>query len=147
MPPSRLDLVLAHLLLVELRSQLLFVYGQGKCVRRKPYPFFQKSLRRLTMGARTHWFCKSDNVLMVDDCEWKNVLNGNNSCYFPKPWKGEMQLPNPRNIILDLCIALLPFIMDLVHFDSVAEFLQSTPMDGKFCRRSLSEWHSSRVEQ
>ena len=84
---------------------------------------------------------------MVDDCEWKNVLNGNNSCYFPKPWKGEMQLPNPRNVIPDVCIALLPFIMDLVHFDSVAEFLQSTPMDGKFHRRSLSEWHSSRVEQ
>ena len=119
MPPSRLDLVLAHLLPVELRSQLLFVYGQDKCVRRKPYPLFQKSLRRLTMGARTRRFCKSDNVLMVDDCEWKNVLNG----------------------------ALLPFIMDLVHFDSVAEFLQSTPMDGKFRRRSLSEWHFSRVEQ
>ena len=58
-----------------------------------------------------------------------------------------MQLPNPRNVIPDVCIALLPFIMDLVHFDSVAEFLQSTPMDGKFHRRSLSEWHSSRVEQ
>ena len=83
---------------------------------------------------------------MVDDCEWKNVLNGNNSCYFPKPWKGEMQLPNPRNVIPDVCIAQLPFIMDLVHFDCVAEFLQNTPMDGKFCRRSLSEWHSSRVE-
>ena len=92
-------------------------------------------------------FANSDNVLMVDDCEWKNVLNGNNSCYFPKPWKGEMQLPNPWNVIPDVCIALLPFIMDLVHFDSVAEFLQSTPMDGKFRRRSLSEWHSSRVEQ
>ena len=90
MPPSRLDLVLAHLLPVELRSQLLFVYGQDKCVRRKPYPFFQKSLHRLTMDARTRRFCKSNNVLMVDDCEWKNVLNGNNSCYFPKPWKGEM---------------------------------------------------------
>ena len=36
---------------------------------------------------------------MVDDCEWKNVMNGNNSCYFPAPWKGEMQLPNPRNVI------------------------------------------------
>ena len=123
------------------------MYGQDKCIRRKPYPFFQKSLRRLTMGARTRQFCKSDNVLMVDDCEWKNVLNGNNSCYFPKHWKGEMQLPNPRNVIPDVCIALLPFIMDLVHFDSVAEFLESTPMDGKFRRRSLSEWHSSRVEQ
>ena len=146
MPPSRLDLVLAHLLPVELRSQLLFVYGQDKCVRRKPYPFLQKSLRRLTVGARTRRFCKSDNVLMVNDCEWKNVWNGNKSCYFPQPWKGEMQLPNPRNVIPDVCIALLPFIMDLVHFDFVAEFLQSTPMDGKFRRRSLSEWHSSRVE-
>ena len=58
-----------------------------------------------------------------------------------------MQLPNPRNVIPDICIALLPFIMDLVHFDSVAEILQNTPiMDGKFRRRSLSEWHSSRVE-
>ena len=85
MPPSRLDLVLAHLLLVELRSQLLFVYGQDKCVRRKPYPFFLESLRRLTVGARTRQFFKSDDVLMVDDCEWKNVLNGNSSCYFPKP--------------------------------------------------------------
>ena len=37
MPPSCLDPVLAHLLLVELRSQLLFVYGQDKYVRRKPY--------------------------------------------------------------------------------------------------------------
>ena len=43
--------------------------------------------------------------------------------------------------------ALLPFIMDLIYYDSVVEFLQNTPMDGKFCRRSLSEWHSSRVEQ
>ena len=58
-----------------------------------------------------------------------------------------MHLPNPGNVIPDVCIALLPFIMDLVHFDSVAEFLQSTLMDRKFCRRSLSEWHSSRVEQ
>ena len=146
MPPSRLDLVLTHLLPVELKSQLLFVYGQDKCVGRKPYPFLQKSLRGLTVGARTRRFCKSDNVLMVDDCEWKNVLNGNNSCYFPKPWKGEMQLPNPHNVIPGICIALLPFIMDLVHFDSVVEFLQSTPMDGKFRRRSLNEWHYSRVE-
>ena len=144
MPPSRLDLVFYQW---SLGRNCFFVYGQDKCVRRKPYPFFQKSLRRLTMGARTRRFCKSDNVLMVDDCEWKNVLNGNNSYYFPKPWKEKMQLPNPRNVIPDVCIALLPFIMDLVHFDSVAEFLQSTPMDGKFCRRSLSEWHSSRVEQ
>ena len=83
---------------------------------------------------------------MVDDYEWKNVMNGNNSYYFPKPWKGEMQLPKPCNVIPDVCIALLPFIMDLVHFYSVAEFLQSTPMDRKFRRRSLSAWHSSRVE-
>ena len=146
MPPSRLNLVLAHLLLLKLRSQLLFVYGQDKCVKQKPYPFFQKSMCRLRVGARTHWFCKSDNILMVDHCDWKNVMNGNISCYFPKPWKGEIQLPNPQNVIPDVCIALLPFIMDLVHFDSVAEFLQNTPMDGKFRRRSLSEWHSSRVE-
>ena len=33
MLPSRLDLVLAHLLLVELTSQLFFVYGQNKCVK------------------------------------------------------------------------------------------------------------------
>ena len=57
-----------------------------------------------------------------------------------------MQLPNPRNVIPDVYIALLPFIMDLVHFDSVAEFLENTSMDEKFRRRSLSEWHSSRVE-
>ena len=93
--PSQLDLVLAHLLPLELRSQLLFVYGQDKCVKQKPYPFFQKSLHRLTVGARTRRFCKSDNVLMVDDCEWKNVMNGNNSYYFPAPWKEEMELPNP----------------------------------------------------
>ena len=123
MPLSRLDLVLAHLLLLELRSQLLFVYSQDKSVKWKPYPFFQKSLRQLIVGARTRRFCKSNNVFMVDDYEWKNVMNGNNSCYFPAPWKGEMQLPNLRNVILDVCIALLPFIMDLVHFDSVAEFL------------------------
>ena len=57
-----------------------------------------------------------------------------------------MELPNPQNVILDVCIALLLFIMDLVHFDSIAEFLQNTPMDGKFRRRSFSEWPSSRVE-
>ena len=60
---------------------------------------------------------------MVDDCEWKNVMNGNNSCYSPIPWKGEMQLLNPQNVILDFYTALLPFIMDLVHFDFVVEFL------------------------
>ena len=58
-----------------------------------------------------------------------------------------MQLPNPQNVIPDVYTTLLPFIMDLVHFHSVAEFLQNTPMDGKFCRRLLTEWHSSRVEQ
>ena len=82
---------------------------------------------------------------MVDDGEWKNVVNGNRSCYFPKPWKGEMNLPNPQNVILDICTALLPFIMGLVHYDSVPEFLQNTPMDGKFRRRLLSDWHSSTV--
>ena len=131
---------------MELGLQLFFVYGQDKCVKRKPYPFLQKSLRRLTVGRKTCCFCKSDNILMVNDCEWKNVMNGNNSCYFSAPWKGEMLLPNPRNVIRNICTALLPFIMDLVHFDSIAELLQNTPMDGKFCRRSLSEWHSSRVE-
>ena len=145
-PPSQLDLVLAHLLPMELRMQLLFVYGQDKCIKRKPYPFFQKSLRRLTMGTKTRRFCKSDNVLMVDNCEWKNVMNGNNSCYFPASWKREMQLPNPQNVIPNVCIALLPCIMDLVHFDFVAKFFQNTPMEGKFHRRSLSEWHFNRVE-
>ena len=58
-----------------------------------------------------------------------------------------MQLPNPQNVIPDVCTTLFPFIMDLIHFHSVVEFLQNTPMDGKFRRRSLSERHSSRVEQ
>ena len=53
---------------------------------------------------------------MIDDYEWKNVMNKNNSYYFPIPWKEEMQLPNPQNVIPDVCIALLPFIMDLVHY-------------------------------
>ena len=147
MPSSWLDHVLAYLLPLELRLQLFFVYGQDKCVKPKPYPFFQKSLRRLTMDRKTRRFCKSDNVLMVDDCEWKNVMNGNNSCYFLALWKEEMQLPKPQNVIPNVYIALLPFIMDLVHFDSIAEFLQSTPIDGKFRRKSLTEWHSSRIEQ
>ena len=147
MPPSRLDLVLAHLLPLELRSQLIFVYGQDKCVRQKPYPFFQKFLQRLRMDKKTRRFCKPGKVLMVDDCEWKNVMNGNHSCYFPTPWKGEMHLPNPRNVIPDVGTALLPFIMDLVHYDSVTEFLQKTPMDGELCRRSLRQWYTSRVEQ
>ena len=84
---------------------------------------------------------------MIDDCEWKNVMNENNSCYFLAPWKGEIQLPNPQNIIPDVYIALLPFIMDLVHYDSIAEFLQNTPMAEKFPRILLSKWHSNRVEQ
>ena len=126
MPPSRLDFVLVHLLPLELRSQLLIVYGQDKCVKRKPYPFFQKAMCRLTVDTKTRRFCKLDNVLMVDDCEWKNVMNRNNSYYFPVPWKGEMQLPNLQNVILDVSIALLPLIMDLVHNDSIAEFLQNT---------------------
>ena len=74
-------------------------------------------------------------------------MNGNNSCYFLALWKEEMQLSNPQDVIPDVCTALLPFIMDLVHFHSVAEFFQNTPMDGKFRRRSLREWHSSRIEQ
>ena len=60
---------------------------------------------------------------MVDDCEWKNITNGNIFCYFLAPWKGEMQLPNLQNVIPDICTTLLPFIMDLVHFDSIVEFL------------------------
>ena len=76
---------------------------------------------------------------MVDDCKWKNVMNGNNSYYFLVPWQGEMHLSNPQNVILDVYTALLPFIMDLVHYDSITKFLQNTPMDGRFCRRSLSE--------
>ena len=90
MPPFRLDLVLAHLLLMELRSQFFFVYGQDKCVKQKPYSFLQKLLRQLTVDRKTRRFCKLDNVLMVDDCKWKKVMNGNNSCYFPAPWKIKM---------------------------------------------------------
>ena len=97
------------------------------------------------MGTKTRQFCKSSNVLIVDDCEWKNVMNGNNPSYFPAPWKGEMQLLNPQNVIPNVYTALLPFNMDLVHYDSIVEFLQNTSIDGKFCR-SLSEWHSNRVE-
>ena len=134
MPPSRLDLILVHLLPVELRLQLLFVYGHDKCIKRKPYPFFQKVPSRLTLDTKIHQCCKLSNVLMVDDCKWKNVLNGNNSCYFLILWKGEMQLPNLQNFISNVCIALLSLTMDLVHYDSVAKFLQNTPMDEKFHR-------------
>ena len=40
MHPSRLNLVLVHLLPLDFRLHLLFVYGQDKCVKRKPYLFF-----------------------------------------------------------------------------------------------------------
>ena len=84
---------------------------------------------------------------MVANCEWKNVMNGNNSCYFPGPCKEEMHLPNWQNVIPNDCTTLLPFIMDLVHYDPIIEFLQNTPMDGKFYRRSFNEWHTGRLEQ
>ena len=57
MLPSHVDLVLKHLLPLDLKSKLLFVYEQEKCVKRKPYPFFEKVLNRLTVDT-TCFFCK-----------------------------------------------------------------------------------------
>ena len=76
------------------------------------------------MGTKTCRFCKPDNVLMVDDCEWKNVMNENSSCYFMVLSKGETYLSNRQNVIPNICTTLLPFInMDLVHYDFITKFL------------------------
>ena len=50
-------------------------------------------------------------------------MNRNNSCYFLVSQKGEMQLSNLQNVISDVYIALLPFIMDLIHYDSLTKIL------------------------
>ena len=142
-----LDLVLAHLLPMDLTLQLFFVYRQDECVKRKTYPFFQKAPHQLIVGTRTRCLCKPSNILMVDDCKWKNEMNGKNTYYFLVPWKEKLYLSNQQNIILEVCTTLLSFIMDLIHYDSIIEFLQNTPMDGKFCRRLLNEWHTSRLKQ
>ena len=65
----------------------------------------KKVLHGFTVGTKIHLFCKPDNVMMVDDCEWKNVMNGNNSCFFLVPWKEKMHLPNWKNVVLNISIA------------------------------------------
>ena len=143
----RLAFILKHLLLVDIRSQLLFAYGQVKCIKRKPYPFLQKVLNQLPVDNKTCRFCKQDNVLMVDDCEWKNIINRNMACYFSIPWRGEMHLLNQPNVIPNICTTLLPFILNLIHCGFVTKFLQNSPMDGNFFSRSLNKWHINRLEQ
>ena len=56
-------------------------------------------------------------------------------------------LSNIKYVISDVYIALLPFIMDLVHYDSIIEFFQNISIDKKFHGRSLIEWHTNRLKQ
>lgn len=84
---------------------------------------------------------------MVDDQPMRHVFNGDHACYFPKPWRGEMALPNARNVIPNIGTALLPFIFPLRASRSVRAYLCDHEMDGKFKRRLIQRWHIDRILQ
>ena len=57
-----------------------------------------------------------------------------------------MTLPNAANVIPDIAIALLPFILPLKYSASVKEYLRlRNQKDGKFKRRMFERWHIERV--
>jgi hypothetical protein len=141
MQPYRLKKVLNFLLPEKLRSQLLFVYGRNKCSWPQHYPFCNKLISRLSSDMKTKRVCLPDRVLMVDDQPRRHAYNGNMTCYFPRPWNGELTLPNQGNVIPNISTALLPFILGLRKYDSVTEFLKANVMDGKHKRRFLEPWH------
>jgi NLI interacting factor-like phosphatase len=146
MQPGRLRKVLEFLLPKRIRTRLLFVYGRNKCFYPQLYPFCNKLITRLFTDFKTKDVCLSDHILMVDDQQRRHAYNGDLACYFPKPWLGELALPNARNVIPNISTALLPYILKLRGYKSVRTFLQENPFDGKFRRRLLSPLHLKRIQ-
>jgi hypothetical protein len=145
MLPIRLRKVMQYILPEDMRRQLLFVNGRNKCGQPGSYPYCFKKLNDLLRQRNAKEYCLPDKVLMVDDCRHRNVYNGDFACYFPISWMGERSLPNPRNVIPNICTALLPFIFDLRRYSSVRRFLEENEFDGKFKRKFLKPWHIKRV--
>ena len=135
MQPGRLKKVLEYLLPKKVRTKLLFLYKCQKCRWAQYYPNCYKCVDRLFMDPKTRKFCMPDRVLMLDDQPRRNAYNGDIMCYFSKSWHGEMNLPNKRNVIPNISIALLPYILPFQNYNSVRAFLKEHEMDGKFRQR------------
>lgn len=121
------------------------VNGKNKCGQPGSYPYCFKKLKDLLRQRNAKEYCLPDKVLMVDDCRHRNVYNGDFACYFPISWMGERSLPNQRNVIPNICTALLPFIFGLWRYSSVRRFLEENELDGKFKWKFLKPWHIRRV--
>lgn len=131
MPMQELRPLIAHLLPKDVVEKLAFIYGREYCTDKQNYPWCYKMLNTLFIKGPSKRVCCEDQVLMVDVSPVSLRRTPDPACYIPRPFMGDLNIPNASRVIPNISTDIIPFIYPMDEHQSVSQYVNVTKRPGQ----------------